>query len=89
MLSINEILDLIAGTFFDGNSDMAGIVMYIAVLVLVITVSKGNAFYALLVGMAATLLFSTMGVLSTEMAILLSIVSVLGMAYTARNIWRD
>lgn len=88
MLSVNEILDLIANTFFDGNVNMAGIVMYIAVLVLVITVSK-NVFYALLIGMAATLLFTTMGILSTEIAVLLIIVSVLGLAYTARSIWRD
>ena len=88
MLSVNEILDLIANTFFDGNIDLAGIVMYIAVLVLVITVSK-NVFYALLIGMAATLLFTTMGILSTEIAVLLIIVSVLGLAYTSRGMWRD
>lgn len=88
MLSVNEILDLIANTFFDGDLNMAGIVMYIAVLVLVITVSK-NVFYALLIGMAATLLFTTMGILSTEIAVLLIIVSVLGLAYTSRSIWRD
>jgi len=62
--------------------------MYIAVLVLVITVSK-NVFYALLIGMAATLLFTTMGILSTEIAVLLIIVSVLGLAYTSRGMWRD
>jgi len=88
MLSVNEILDLIANTFFDGNVNLAGIVMYIAVLVLVITVSK-NVFYALLIGMAATLLFTTMGILSTEIAVLLIIVSVLGLAYTSRGMWRD
>lgn len=88
MLSVNEILDLIANTFFDGNVNLAGIVMYIAVLVLVITVSR-NVFYALLIGMAATLLFTTMGILSTEIAVLLIIVSVLGLAYTSRGMWRD
>ena len=88
MLSFNDLQDLIANSFFDGNMDVAGIVMYIAVLVVVITVSR-NVFYALLIGMAATLLFSVMGILSTEIAILLIIVSVLGLAYTSRGIWRD
>jgi len=89
MLSFNDIRELIAESFFDGNLDVAGIIMYIAVLAIVIVISRGAVFYALLVGMAATLLFTVMGILSTEIAILLIVVSVLGLAYTSRGIWRD
>lgn len=89
MLSFNDIQDLIANTFFDGSSDIAGIVMYIGILVLVLAITGGQAFYALIIGMAVTLLFSAVGIISTEITVLLIIVSVLGLAYTSRSIWKD
>ena len=89
MMSFNDIQNLIADNFFDGSSDLAGLVMYIGVLVLVLAITGGKAFYALIIGMAVTLMFSVVGIISTEITVLLIIVSVLGLAYTSRSIWKD
>lgn len=87
MLSFNDIRDLIANNFFDGSSDLAGMVMYGAILIVVVAMTKGNMFFALIIGMVVTLFFSAVGILSTELTVLLIIVSVLGLAFTSRRIW--
>ena len=89
MLSFNNIQDLIAGTFLDGNLELAGIVMYLAAVVLIFGLTRGNTFMALVVGMGATLFFTILGILSAEITVLLIIVSALGLAYASRNVWRD
>lgn len=89
MLSFNDIQDLIADTFLDGNLELAGIAMFIVAIVLVYALSKGNTFMALIVGMGVTMFFTVLGILSTELTVLLIVVSVLGLAYASRNVWRD
>ena len=88
MISFNDFQEILASSFFDGDLQIAGIIMYIGAILLTVAVSK-STFYALLIGLTATLLFSTLGILDTEMTVLLIIVSILGLAYTARNIWRE
>lgn len=88
MLSLNDFQSILANSFLDGNIEIAGIIMFAAVLLVVLALTK-DTFRALLVGIVATMVFSLLGILSTELTILLIIVSVLGMAYSARAIWRD
>lgn len=88
MISLNDFQSILADSFLDGNLEIAGIIMFAAVLLVVLALTK-DTFRALLVGIVATMVFSLMGILSTELTILLIIVSVLGMAYSARAIWRD
>lgn len=89
MLSFEDIKTMIAVNFFDGNGDLAGIIMFMAVIGLILAVTKGNTFYALIMGMIASLFFSAVGIISTEITVLLIIVSVLGLAYTSKGIWAD
>lgn len=86
MISFNELIELIGNSFFDGSFEIAGVVVYIMAILGVLALTK-EVFIALIVGMGITLLFSLMGVLSTEIAILMIIVSVLGLAYTSRSVW--
>lgn len=86
MISFNELIELIGNSFFDGSFEIAGVVVYIMAILSVLALTK-EVFIALIVGMGITLLFSLMGVLSTEIAILMIIVSVLGLAYTSRSVW--
>lgn len=88
MLSLNDIQQIMADSFFNGSMDIAGTVIFIGAILGILAITR-NMFYALLTGMGVTLLFSMLGVLSTNIAILMIIVSVLGLAYTSRNIWRD
>lgn len=88
MISLNDFQNLIATTFLDGNMAIAGMLLYAIVLMVVFGLTK-NVFQSLLVGMVATMIFSALGILNTELTVLLIIVSVLGLAYTSRGVWRD
>lgn len=90
MIGIDDLQQIIADTFLDGNLDLAGIALYILAILATFALTEQNSgFKSLIVGMAVTMFFSIMGVLSTELTILLIIVSVLGLAYTSRAVWRD
>ena len=88
MLSFNELQDLIANSFFDGSLELAGVMMFLGAIVLIFALTE-KPFFALIVGMGVVLMFSIVGVLSTEITVLMIVVSVLGLAYTSRNVWRD
>ena len=86
MLDLKDIQDLVADTFMGGSAELAGIAMFLLSIVLVFGLLR-NAFMALLVGMGVAMFFTAFGVLPTELAILMIIVSVLGLAYTSRQTW--
>jgi hypothetical protein len=85
MLSLNDVINLVGDEFLDGNTAIAGIAIYILAIVVVLGLTR-KPFFALIVGMAVTMIFTAMGVLPTELAILMIIVSVLGLAFTARRV---
>ena len=89
MLSLQEVQELIANEFLDGSMELAGIGIYIMAVLIIFALTNKNPFMALIVGMGITIMFSLMGVLSTELTVLLIIVSVLGLAYSSRAVWRD
>ena len=86
MLSLADVQDLISQTFLDGNTALAGVAMFGMVIIAIFGLLR-SAFMALLAGMVAALFFTIAGVLPSELAVLMIIVSVLGLAYTARNSW--
>lgn len=88
MISFGDLQNILANTFLDGNVEIAGMVMYGVALLIVFGLTK-SVFHALVIGLVVTMIFSLLGILSAELTILLIIVSVLGLAYTSRNIWRD
>ena len=89
MLSIPDIQNLIADSFFGGSDVLAGLVMLGAVLGVILALFK-NKCAALIVGIPVVLIFSILGVLSVDLVILLIIIVVLGLAFAARDAsWRD
>lgn len=88
MLSLNDIEQIMADSFFSGSLEIAGVVIFLGAILAILAITR-NMFYALVVGMGVTLMFTMMDILSTNVAILMIIVSVLGLAYSARNVWRD
>lgn len=88
MLSFTDIQELVSTGFFDGDMQIAGIVMYILVLVAIFALSRKTT-QTLIISLPVTLVFSILGVLSTDVMILLIIVTVLGLAATAQKVWRD
>lgn len=86
MIGINDFMQLLANTFLDGNSIIAGILIYAAVLMVILAFTK-NTTHSLLVSLPVTYIFSLLGILSADVMILLIIVTVLGLAFTTRKIW--
>lgn len=88
MLSIFDVQDLISTSFFDGNLSLAGMVMYILVLLVLFALTRKTQ-QTLIIAIPVTLVFSAIGVIPTDLMILLIVVTVLALAFTARNVWRD
>lgn len=86
MLSIYDLQDLIGQAFFSGDMAIAGMVMYAVLLIAVFALTR-NITQSLILSLPCTLIFAALGVLSTDLTVLLIIVTVLALAYTARNAW--
>lgn len=87
MLSLFDIQDLVADSFFGGDLNLAGMVMYTLVLIVLFALTRKTQ-QTLIISIPVTLIFSAIGVIPTDMMVLLIIVTVLALAFTARNIWR-
>ena len=87
-LQINSVVQALADMAFGGNTTIAGIVIY-AAIVLGIFLLIREPLPVLIISMPVTLILTSLRVLSTDLTILLIIVSVLGLALLARNVWRD
>lgn len=84
MLQASQLQTAIADMVFNGDTAIAGLMMFFFVMVIVFTISK-NVFHSLLLGLPLILVFSGMGILGGDMTIILIIIMVLGLAVTARN----
>lgn len=88
MISIDQFQSLLGDSFFGGDDVIAGIVIYSVVLLIILVMTK-KASVGLIVALPATYIFSLLGVLSQELMVLLIVITVLGLAYTTRDAWRD
>lgn len=84
MLQASQLQTAIAEMVFNGDTAIAGLMMFFFVMVIVFAMSK-NIFHSLLLGLPLILVFSALGILGGDMTIILIIVVVLGLAVTARN----
>lgn len=88
MLNLNDITQILADSFFSGNTDIAGMVIFTIALAIVFVFVK-KVFAALIISMPMAFIFSTLGIVSQELMILMVIIAVLGLAFTSRKIWSD
>lgn len=84
MLQITDIQTILAENFFAGNTVIAGLVIFVVVLMVIFSISK-NLLASFLIALPVILIFSTLGIISGDMMILLIIVTVLGLAITAKS----
>ena len=82
MLDAQGLQNIIATTFFGGNTTVAGLVMFALVMLLVLVLVKDKRI-AILASMPIVLIFGLLGVVNTDMMVLLIIVAVLSLSYTA------
>lgn len=87
MLQLDEIVNLIAVNFFGGSIEIAGAVVFSIALMLLFAFTK-NVFQTLLIALPVTFIFNLLGLLPSDMTILLLIVVVLGLAMSAKDTFR-
>lgn len=85
MISIQQFQQIFADALFSGNTEIAGILMYTVVLAIVFALTKKDFHVGILVSLPLTLVFRLMGVLSTEVALLLIVIAVLALAMSAKR----
>lgn len=86
MMSPIDLQDIIGFEFFDGNLEIAGIVMYVAVLAIMFAFIK-NKGEALILSIPITMVFSLLGILTSDVTILLLIVIALALAFNAKRVF--
>lgn len=86
MIQFTDIVDIIGQSFFGGNTTIAGIVVLCIVLAVIMTFSK-SVFTTLIIAIPVTLIFTSLSLLPIDVTIILILVCVLGLAYTARGVF--
>lgn len=81
-LGLDDVNSILADVFFNGDTTIMGLVIYTVVLAILFSI-KRNVFQSLLLSLPMTLAFAFLGILSTDLTILLIIVSVLGLSITS------
>lgn len=86
MIQLNELVDIVAINFFGGSVDQAGLIIFAFAMVGLFGLTR-NVFQSLIIALPVTFLFSMLGLLPTDMVVLLIIVVVLGLAVTSKGVW--
>ncbi len=86
-VQINGIVQAIADQLFGGNTAIAGVIVF-TVTILAIFLLIREPLPVLLIMMPVALIYRLLDILTTDVTILLIIVSVVGLALIARNMWR-
>ena len=88
MISLADFQEIMAAAFLDGNLGIAGIVIYAVVLMALFGLTRKTT-QTLVISLPVTLIFSYLGILTNDVMILMILVTVLGLAFTTRDIWRS
>lgn len=86
MINPSQFIDMVAITFFNGSSEMAGLVFYVVILALMFAFTK-NVFQTLIIALPVTFIFSGagLGILPADMVLMLVVVVVLGLALSGKK----
>lgn len=88
MLDLTDITQIVADNFTGGNMDIAGMLIF-TVCLAIIFIFVRKAFAALVISLPMSFIFSSLGIVSQELMVLLVIVAVLGLAFVSRKVWSD
>ncbi len=86
MIDVTTLMGLIADSFFAGDTGIAGMVMFSIVMMVVFAMfMKKSLVVPFAMMLPITLIFTALKILPETMTILLIIVSVVGLAVTAKD----
>lgn len=89
MITIEQFQDILGDSLFGGDVGIAGIVIFAATLAVVFVLLQKNTFASLLVAIPITFVYSALGVLSTDMMVIMIVICVLGMATVSKKAMGD
>ena len=83
---ISDIQSILAQSFFNGSTELAGLAIFAAVVAFVfLTLGRKSMMVPLIVMLPITLMFTTLGILTETFTILVIIIVVLGLAMVAKD----
>lgn len=85
MIQFTDFVQIVADSFFGGNIYVGGVIILMGVLALVMAFSK-KLITTMVIGIPMVMLFSYMRILPDEITLVMLIVIVLGLAYTAKGV---
>lgn len=87
MISPQELIEMIAQAFFQGNTQIAGIVVFTAALaVIFLLFAQRNITVGLILTLPTTLIFSLMGILPEVLTILVIVVTLLALVHKFKEL---
>lgn len=85
LLTITDMQSIIATSFFNGDTTIAGLIIFIVAIGVVFYATR-NVFQSLIIGLPILLIFGQLNVITNDMMVLLIIITVLGLAMTAKSV---
>lgn len=87
VISITDLQGLISTTFFDGNAEAAALLMFAVVMLGILALVK-RPFLALVVMIPVTVLFNLLGVLPTDLTLIMVVIVVMGLGITSSKAFK-
>lgn len=85
MITINDFQRIIADALFSGDMAITGLILFCTVLGFIFIVFRRQMFAAVMISLPSTLVFSTLGVLTSEFTMLILVVEVLVLAISVKD----
>lgn len=89
MITIAQFVDILGDTIFAGDAGMAGVAVFAVTLAVVFVLMKRNVFGSLLIAIPTAFVYSGLGILATDMMVILIVVCVLGLATVSKKTLGD
>lgn len=87
MMTPIQLQSLLGDSLFGGNTEIAGLLMYGALLAATFALAgRKNLIVSLLLAIVATLAFATLGIISSNLTMLLIVIAVLGLAISVKDL---
>lgn len=87
MMTPIQLQSLLGDSLFGGNTEIAGLLMYGALLAAIFALAgRKNLIVSLLLAIVATLAFATLGIISSNLTMLLIVIAVLGLAISVKDL---
>lgn len=89
MITLGQFQEILGDSLFEGDAAIAGIVIFAVTLAVIFVLMKKNTFASLLLAIPTAFVYSALGVLSTDMLVILIVVCVLGLATVSKKALGD